>query len=191
MTGLLCQLNAFIDRRMGRNAIEMHQLVSTEAQGNQDFHVELCIRVLQERPNEDGPIPVAIEGFPIQARLSDFDPQVRALRRACREAGRLNAIDLPQPQGGLRMPLSALEKQLPSVSGQSRPGAQPGSAEELGGTQALPAFELQLDELDPCARGAGDKHSLIFNANLARGACACAVRQLSCDARSVSCLRAW
>ena len=51
MTGLLCQLHAFIDRRMGRNAIEMHQLESTEAQGNQHFHVELCIRVLQERPH--------------------------------------------------------------------------------------------------------------------------------------------
>ncbi len=52
MTGLLCQLNAFTDRRMGRNAIEMHQLVSAEVQGHQDFHFELCIRVLQERANE-------------------------------------------------------------------------------------------------------------------------------------------
>ena len=51
MPRLLRQLHAFINRGMGRYAIEKHHLESAEAQSDQHLRVEFGVRAFEKRAN--------------------------------------------------------------------------------------------------------------------------------------------
>src|SRR5215472_3166548 len=83
MTGLFGQLDALVDCGVNRNAIHPQQLKCTEPQGNQNFGIELCIRVLQERAKA----PVEIN-LPAQNAKSESSGEIAVCgRESCDALG--------------------------------------------------------------------------------------------------------
>ena len=155
-------LHALIDRRMRGNAIHMQQLKCAQPQSNQNLGIELCIRMLQQRPDPLDRARSASAERRAPAPSSDADP-VRKEPSTFLPRSRSSEWPLPFSMAfRIANAASARWRNCAHAANQAEcPDCSPRAAQKIRRGHALLAFELQFDDFEPRVLRARDQQALV------------------------------